>query len=966
MTQGLGGRSHQNANVAALLKEFQSEYGSYGGDNPGIQTLITYKVLKSMAGGSTGGSSNTSGGVASTVTIRGSTGQTVLTDAEGRVVVANVANLLGRLPSLVDGRIPVGVVFPQNQIVTVSNLVTDGAKESSLTALLQRIPQSANNRLPVGVEFPSNQQVTVSNQFATQQTLTDVLNRIPTATNGKFPVSVDFPSNFAVTVSNQITGFATEQTLTSLLARLTDIIEGRASLEVDFPAVQHILVDNPITNHATEETLSNLLARTPTLTNGKIPVVATLPDGVTVNNQISGFSTEATLSALLAKTLAPVDGKLPVSLAFPSNQNVTVSNQVTDGAKDATVASILARLPQLSNGKTPVAVDFPSLTIANQITGFSTEATLANILSKLPSLTTSGKSPVDVAFPTNQQVTVSNQLTGFSSEATLASVLAKLPTLTTSGKTPVDLDISALSKDSTLAAILAKLPTLTNGKSQVIVDFPSNQTVTVSNPSDMSALGKDATLTAILNKLPTLTTNNKTPVDVTFPTNQTVTVSNPTAATDVSALGKDSSLTAILNKLPALANGKTPIDVDLSALGKDASLAAILARLPALVNGKSPVVLDFPANQTVTVSNPTAAPDVSGLSKEATLAAVLAKLPTLVNGKTPVDFPANQTVTVSNPSDVSLLGREATLNAILNRLPTDISRAIAQGFRTEFTTASPLATALTATPLGDSPLWSVARTKKVEGLDAFSQTFLGRRPSTFAANGFTDIAEFELQTVGNNLRSPTLVGTQTLEIVSSNAADNANGTGVRTVEVMYLDEGFNLKATSVTLTGTVPAQLQLAGVAIKPTCILEVQATTYGSAQGAAGNVTVRIPAGGLLTSPVIVDQISQGDTTSLTARCCVPEGYVGYLTDVSGTAITANHEFRLMATVAQSDKRLLDGVFNTIDLFSVNAGTIPVERTLANIELPSRCRVRLVSRASAATASASGDFTVVFVKKPA
>lgn len=837
--------------IPILIKEIQSNYGSWGGTTPNLQTIILYQMLKQSQSAPSGTTSTTSASsVASTVSIRGSTGATILTNDSGAILTGNGAleatqqQILNRLPALVSGRVPVNVQFPATQVVSVSNQISGFATESSIATLLQRIPALTGDRIPVSVQFPNNQRVTVD---------------------------------------NPISGFANESTLSSILARTPELSEGRLPVAVQFPGEQLVRVVNP-----TEA--SNLTVEFPQVQD------------VRVLNQ-SDYATQATLESLLARTPQPVEGKTPVSVNFPSVQHVLLDNPTTDHAKEQTLGNILSRTPQLANGKVPVLIEFPAnqiVTVSNPISGYATQATLESILARTPQLA-NGKTPVSVDFPANQQVTVSNP--------------------------SPPLDISGLSKETTLGSVLAKLPNLVSGKTPVAVDFPANQKVTVDNP--IVGFATETTLAGILARIPTLN-SGKTPVLVDFPANQRVTVDNPS---------------------------------DFSALGKDSTLVGISAKLPTLVNGKTPVVLDFPTNQQVTVTNPS---DVSALGKETTLAGISAKLPTLVNGRTPVvvDFPANQTVTVANPSDVSVLGRETTLNAILSRLPADISRAIAQGFRAEFTTASPLATALQSTPLGDSPLWTVARTKRVEGLEAFQQTFLGRRATAFANNGFTDLAEFDLQTVGNNLRSPALVGTQTLEIVSSNAGDSATGTGVRTVEIMYLDEGFNFRTTTVTLNGTVPVQLQLAGVAIRPTCLLEVQATSYGSAQGAAGNIVVRIPAGGLLSSPQIIDQISLGDTVSLTARCCVPEGYVGYLTDVSGTAITANHEFRLLATVAQSDKRLLDGVFNTIDMFSANAGTIPVNRTLANIELPSRCRVRLASRASATTASASGGFTIVFVKK--
>lgn len=695
---------------------------------------------------------------------------------------------------------------------------------------------------------------------------------------------------------------ATEDTLQSLLNRIPQLINGRIPVTTD---------------GAKETTLTSLLQRIPQLANNRLPVGVEFPSNqqVTVSNLPQNYATQTTLESVLER------------LTQLLNKPAAVTPTITGFSTEQTLESLLNRTPQLSNGRVPVGVEFPSIQhvlVDNPITDHATEATLGALLSRTP-LLSNGKVPVVATFPEVQRVTVENQVGNGAKETTLSTLLARIPELISS-RYPVNVEnqITGYSTEATLSALLAKAPTLVEGKVPVVATFPDVQKVAVSNPTTDHA--KDTTLGAVLNKLPTLN-NGKVPTLVDFPTTQRVSVDNP-----------------------------------LVGFATEVTLGSILGKLPTLNNGKTPVQVDFPTSQRVTVDNP-----ITGYASESTLGSILNKLPSLSNGKTPVlvDFPTTQRVVVDNPSDVSLLGREATLGAILARIPSDISRAIATGFRSEFTNTNPLATTLPAPSLPGTPLWSIARTKQSQGLDAFTITFLGRRATTFNSNGFTDLAEFDLQAVGNNLRSPTLNGTQTLEIVSSNAGDSATGTGVRTVEVLYLDENFALKNTVVTLTGVAATPILNGTVAIKPTCILELQANSYGSAQGAVGNIDVRIPTGGLLTSPQTVDRISVGDTTSLTARCCVPDGYLGYVVDVSGTAITANHEFRLMATVAQSDKRLLDGVFNTIDLFSVNAGTIPVTRNLAYLELPSRCRIRLASRASANSASATGGFTVVFVKKP-
>ena len=315
---------HPNTKIKSLISEFRHEFGDMSGSNIPLDALLLYNFLKTMTGASTPVTSPTSTSIASTVTVRGSTGATLLTNAQGALLIGSplasestLSSLNTKLPPLINNRLPVEVQFPSSQSVAVNNQISGFSTESTLSTLLGRIPQPITGRLPVNVQFPPT--------LATESTLSALNSKLPALVGDRLPVDVVFPPQ---QVDAQITGFSTEDTLLELVSRIPEPIRGNTPVTFDAQTI----------GLATEQSLAALLGRFPNQVNNRLPVGVQFPTNqqVTVSNPTSGFSTETTLSSLLARIPDQVGGRLPVGVAFP-----------TDLAKDASILSNGQKLDQL-------------------------------------------------------------------------------------------------------------------------------------------------------------------------------------------------------------------------------------------------------------------------------------------------------------------------------------------------------------------------------------------------------------------------------------------------------------------------------------------------------------------------------------------------------------------------------------------------------------------------------------------
>lgn len=253
-----------------------------------------------------------------------------------------------------------------------------------------------------------------------------------------------------------------------------------------------------------------------------------------------------------------------------------------------------------------------------------------------------------------------------------------------------------------------------------------------------------------------------------------------------------------------------------------------------------------------------------------------------------------------------------------------------------------------------NPAFTAARFGRLFGQPAFGYNFTGRRVNNnFSTTAQTDVAEFAL----TNDRIPILAGNQNVEIVSSSTADAAAGTGVRTVELVYLDSAYNLQSTTVTLNGIIPVTVQLAGTNILPQAIWWMHSVTVGSGSVAAGNIRLRIA-----TAGAELEQITAGGNMSLSARMCVPAGYTGYLDKVYASAVNGDQDVRLRATLSKKDRTILDGVYNFQEIVHCKEGGSNM-KDLPYLVMPPTTRIKLSTISSIASGRIEASFSLVMVK---
>lgn len=112
-----------------------------------------------------------------------------------------------------------------------------------------------------------------------------------------------------------------------------------------------------------------------------------------------------------------------------------------------------------------------------------------------------------------------------------------------------------------------------------------------------------------------------------------------------------------------------------------------------------------------------------------------------------------------------------------------------------------------------------------------------------------------------------------LEVLSSNAADTAAGTGARTVLIYGYDSNYDFITEAVTLNGTSAVETTQSFIDIYR-CIV----TSSGSGVYNAGNITIRQK-----TGPITVGQIPAGYNITQMSHFIIPNGYTGFLQGVSG-----------------------------------------------------------------------------------
>ncbi len=172
---------------------------------------------------------------------------------------------------------------------------------------------------------------------------------------------------------------------------------------------------------------------------------------------------------------------------------------------------------------------------------------------------------------------------------------------------------------------------------------------------------------------------------------------------------------------------------------------------------------------------------------------------------------------------------------------------------------------------------------------------MGRRSAFVNTTDLHDVAEYLGDTA--TVKHTDLAGTEALELVSSSASDAAAGTGLRTLNVAYIDSsGYLQLSAPITVNGVTPVAL---GFTAK--CILWMQALSNGSGGVAAGNVDVRVVSGA-----AVQERITAGGNRSLSARFMVPVGYEAFIPSWEAHSVNQDMDARLRATVCGFARTLI------------------------------------------------------------
>lgn len=155
---------------------------------------------------------------------------------------------------------------------------------------------------------------------------------------------------------------------------------------------------------------------------------------------------------------------------------------------------------------------------------------------------------------------------------------------------------------------------------------------------------------------------------------------------------------------------------------------------------------------------------------------------------------------------------------------------------------------------------------------------------------------------GGNFPYPT--SAQTISIVSTSVEDDLTGTGVREVQIEYLDASFNTQVVEVEMDGTSAVQ-----VATDFFRLQDVRALKVGSTGAAVGAITVYYGVNTIAT-------ISAGQNEARSCLFTIPAGYTGY---VVGASISASKGGDLSFQFEYRDASASDNPFitgNQLDIF--------------------------------------------------
>lgn len=217
------------------------------------------------------------------------------------------------------------------------------------------------------------------------------------------------------------------------------------------------------------------------------------------------------------------------------------------------------------------------------------------------------------------------------------------------------------------------------------------------------------------------------------------------------------------------------------------------------------------------------------------------------------------------------------------------------------------------------------------------------------------VALDDLTQIPGTIVAPEPGGIQ-LQVVSSNAGDTSGGTGVREIDIHYLDTAGLEQEEMITMNGLTPVNT----VATDIDFVQWAHTRSVGSNGVSLGNISITD-----ITATTIYEYITAGGNQSLSGRVKVPADKTGFVMGWQATGVTKKIDVRLRATVERFDRSLLPGIFLFQDNLLLNdstSGWIPFD---APLRMPCLAVVKMSAISFVAGGDAGGAFTILLIDNP-
>ncbi len=195
---------------------------------------------------------------------------------------------------------------------------------------------------------------------------------------------------------------------------------------------------------------------------------------------------------------------------------------------------------------------------------------------------------------------------------------------------------------------------------------------------------------------------------------------------------------------------------------------------------------------------------------------------------------------------------------------------------------------------------------------------------------------------------PAPTSEMTMQASSGSTEDSLLGSGIKTLEVHYLDGNYIERDTTVTMQGTMGTT-----IATDIYRVQQMHGVSVGSNTVGVGNIDLKD--GGA----TIYERIGAGGNQSLSARYTVPQNHTAFIKSWHCSGTKKRITFYLRATVDRETRIVRPGVFHFQDFELCelsNSGPIDVPY----LRCPQRSEIKISCQAELTGGEAGGAFTIL------